>query len=329
MNFRALQRNTPFLATASVCLLLWVAATLRYTGFASLRVLINFFGDNSFLGIAAVGLTFVILSGGIDLSVGGVVGLVSVAFALLIEKSSIHPLISIPLILLGGAVFGAAMGGVIHFFALPPFLVTLAGMFLASGLAYVLRLESIAITHHLDAISQALHVPLGPRADVPATALILLFAFVVALVLAHFTLFGRNVYAIGGNEQSALLMGLPVARTKILVYAFSGVCSALAGIVYSLYTFSGNPNAGGGLELDAIAAVVIGGTLLSGGVGYVAGTLIGVLIFGIIQTALSFEGTLSSWWTRIAIGLLLLLFILLQKAIQSKKFLAAKTFQAT
>ena len=115
-------------------------------------------------------------------------------------------------------------------------------------------------------------------------------------------------------------MGLPVARTKVAVYALSGLCSAIAGIVYSLYTFSGNPNAGGGLELDAIAAVVIGGTLLSGGVGYVAGTLIGVLIFGIIQTALSFEGTLSSWWTKIAIGLLLLLFILLQKLIQAKKF---------
>jgi galactofuranose transport system permease protein len=101
----------------------------------------------------------------------------------------------------------------------------------------------------------------------------------------------------------------------------------LAGIVYSLYTFSGNANAGSGLELDAIAAVVIGGTLLSGGVGYVAGTMIGVLILGIIQTALTFEGTLSSWWTRIAIGLLLLLFILLQKLVQTKKFRTTKAFQ--
>jgi simple sugar transport system permease protein len=124
-------------------------------------------------------------------------------------------------------------------------------------------------------------------------------------------------------------MGLPVGRTKVGVYALSGFCSALAGVVYCLYTQSGNPNAGMGLELDAIAAVVIGGTLLSGGVGYVAGTVVGVLIFGIIQTAIVFQGTLSSWWTKIVIGVLLLAFILLQKMIQAKKFRTAKTFQTT
>ena len=327
MNLKSIQRNIPFLATAVVCLLLYLVAGWRYTGFASLRVFVNFLGDNSFLGIAAIGMTFVILSGGIDLSVGGMVGLVSVAFALLLEKAQLHPVISVPVILLAGALFGTAMGLVIQLFSLPPFLVTLAGMFLARGFAYVLKLESIPINHFLDVITQKFHIPLGSRLDLPATAVILLAAFAVALAIAHYTTFGRNIYAVGGNEQSALLMGLPVARTKVLVYATSGFCSALAGIVYSLYTFSGNPNAGSGLELDAIAAVVIGGTLLSGGVGLIAGTFIGVLIFGIIQTALSFEGTLSSWWTRIAIGALLLLFILLQKAIQAKKFHSAKTFQ--
>jgi simple sugar transport system permease protein len=328
MNLRAVQRNVPFLATAAVCLLLYLAASSRYTGFSSLRVFINFFGDNSFLGIAAIGMTFVILSGGIDLSVGGMVGLISVIFGLLIEKQNIHPAICIPLILLIGVTFGAGMGAVIQLFSLPPFLVTLAGMFLARGLAYILKLESIPINRFLDEISQALHVPLGPKLDIPATAMIFLAIFALALWIAHFTRFGRNIYALGGNEQSATLMGLPVARTKIAVYALSGLCSAVAGIVYSLYTFSGNPNAGSGLELDAIAAVVIGGTLLTGGVGYMAGTLLGVLIFGIIQTALAFEGTLSSWWTRIAIGTLLLLFILLQKLIQAKKFKTAKTFQS-
>jgi simple sugar transport system permease protein len=326
MNLRALQRNIPFLATAIVCLLLYLAGCLRYRGFSSPGVLVNFFGDNSFLGIAAIGMTFVILSGGIDLSVGGMVGLVSVAFALLIEKGHIHPVVAVPMILLGGILFGAGMGFVIHVFGLPPFLVTLAGMFLARGLAYFLKLESIPISHFLDAITRTVRLPMGSL-ELPATALIFLATFALAFGVAHFTTFGRNIYALGGNEQSAVLMGLPTGRTKISVYAVSGFCSALAGIVYCLYTFSGNPSAGMGLELDAIAAVVIGGTLLSGGVGYIAGTLIGVLIFGIIQTGLSFEGTLSSWWTRIAIGLLLLLFILLQKLIQAKKFRTAKTFQ--
>src|SRR3954447_1815545 len=141
MNLRALQRNVPFLATATVCVLLYTVASLRYRGFASLPVFINFFGDNAFLGIAAIGMTFVILSGGIDLSVGGLAGLISVLCGVLIEKHHLHPAICLPVLLLTGLVFGSAMGAVIQFFALPPFLVTLAGMFLARGLAYALQLE--------------------------------------------------------------------------------------------------------------------------------------------------------------------------------------------
>src|SRR3954469_6773330 len=242
MNIRSIQRNVPFLATALVCLLLYAIAGVRYPGFVSLRVLINFLGDNSFLGIAAIGMTFVILSGGIDLSVGGMIGLVSVAFALLLEKAHLHPAFAIPAILLGGAIFGAAMGLMMQMFSLPPFLVTLAGMFLARGFAYVLKLESIPINHFLDAITESLRIPLGGKAALSATALIFLAMFAIGLIIAHYTRFGRNIYALGGNEQSAALMGLPVAKTKISVYALSGFCSALAGIVYSLYTFSGNPN---------------------------------------------------------------------------------------
>jgi galactofuranose transport system permease protein len=328
MNWRALQRNVPFLATVLVCLVLYVGASMHYRSFASLRVFINFFADNSFLGIAALGLTFVILSGGIDLSVGAVVGLVSVFLALALGKWNLPPAVAFPLVLVIGTAFGSVMGVLIQRFALPPFLVTLGGMFFARGCAYLLSLESRPITRAVTAINETLYLPLG-RVGLPATAIVFLTAFAAAFVLAHFTRFGRNVYAIGGSEQSATLMGLPVARTKIGVYALSGFCSALAGIVYCLYTQSGNPNAGTGLELDAIAAVVIGGTLLSGGVGYVAGTMAGVLIFGIIQTVIIFQGTLSSWWTKIVIGVLLLAFILLQKLIQAKKFGTAKTFQTT
>jgi simple sugar transport system permease protein len=149
----------------------------------------------------------------------------------------------------------------------------------------------------------------------PLTAMIFLVTLGAGIYLAHFTPFGRNVYALGGNEQSAVLMGLPVARTKVLVYALSGFCAALGGVVYSLYTVSGDPRAGIALELDAIAAVVIGGTLLTGGVGWVIGTLLGVLILGIIQTAINFEGTLNAGWTRVAVGLLLFAFIALQRLI--------------
>ncbi len=142
---------------------------------------------------------------------------------------------------------------------------------------------------------------------------------VIALYLAHYTRFGRSVYAIGGSEQSALLMGLPVARTQILVYTLSGFCSALAGVVFTFYMLSGYGLHAVGMELDTIAAVVIGGTLLTGGVGFVIGTFFGVLIQGVIQTIISFEGTLSSWWTKIVIALLLFFFILLQRLFSSRR----------
>src|ERR1035437_7319931 len=137
------------------------------------------------------------------------------------------------------------------------------------------------------------------------------------MFVAHATEFGRTVYAIGGNEQSAMLMGLPVARTTVLVYTVSGFCSALGGVVFTFYMLSGYGLHAVGLELDAIAAVVICGTLLSGGVGYVVGTLFGALTLGIIQSLIMFNGSLSSWWTRIVIGALLFVFCVLQRVFET------------
>jgi simple sugar transport system permease protein len=143
-----------------------------------------------------------------------------------------------------------------------------------------------------------------------------LLVLALAVWLAHGTGFGRAVYALGGNERSALLMGLPVARTRMAVYAVSGLCASLGGVLFGIYTLSGYGLHAQGLELDAIAATVIGGALLSGGVGYVLGTLTGVLMLGVIQTLIMFDGSLSSWWTRIAIGALLGLFCVLQRVME-------------
>ena len=316
---KTIKRNIPFLATLSVCVLLYLAAGAKYDGFFSARVFLNFLSDNAVLGVAAIGLTFVILSGGIDLSVGSVVGVVSIVLAILVDGKGMSPAVAIPVVLAAGTMFGAGMGALVHYFALPPFLVTLGGMFFARGLGFMIKMESMPITK-LGGIVDAMTIPLGVY-ELPATAVVFLSLLAIAIVIAHFTRFGRNVYAIGGNEPSAVLMGLPVARTKVGVYALGGFCSAAAGVVFTFYTSSGNPTAGNGLELEAIAAVVVGGTLLSGGVGLLAGTLVGVLIFGMIQTIITFQGNINSWWTPIIIGLLLLAFILLQKAIQSKKFL--------
>ena len=266
------------------------------------------------MGISAIGMTYVILAGGIDLSVGSVVGLTSIVSAVAVERHHLSPLAVIPFVLAGGAVFGAAMGALIQFFELPAFLVTLAGMFLARGLAHAISLESIELTHPLYRRIPELGIPLGAGLTLPAIAILFLATLAVAAYLAGYTRFGRDIYALGGNEQSALLMGLPVARTRIAVYVWSGFCASLAGVVYTFYTASGNSTSAAGLELDAIASVVIGGTLLTGGSGTVLGTLLGVLILGVIQTTITFE-SLSSWWAKIAIGALLFLFVSLQRIV--------------
>jgi galactofuranose transport system permease protein len=200
----------------------------------------------------------------------------------------------------------------IHYFKLQPFIVTLAGMFLARGLCYLISINSITIEDPLYVAMSTTQVPvLG--GFVSPSVLLALGMLALAIFVAHYTPFGRAVYAIGGNEQSALMMGLPVARTKVLVYAFSGFCASLAGVLFSFYMLSGYGLHAQGTELDAIAAVVIGGTLLTGGYGYIAGALSGVLVLGTIQTLIAFDGTLSSWWTRIVIGVLLFIFCVVQR----------------
>ena len=308
MKWRINPASLPLLATIVVFVGLYSTASVRYDEFLSWAVFTNLLSDNAFLGITAVGMTLVILSGGIDLSVGALAGLVSIIMARLIDEQGIHPMLAMALLSAAGILFGATQGALVHAFALPPFLVTLAGMFFARGLARVVSLDTIGISHsfftQLDDFSYEVF---------PVTALIFLGVLFAGLAMTRYTQFGRNVYAVGGSEQSARLMGLPVGRTKICVYAVSGFCSALAGIVYTLYTSSGTANAATMLELDAIAAAVIGGTLLSGGVGGMLGTLVGVLILGAVQTIITFEGTLNSWWARIVIGGLLLAFIVGQR----------------
>jgi simple sugar transport system permease protein len=264
-------------------------------------------------------MTFVILSGGIDLSVGSVVALTTMVSAALVERREWNPVGVMVLVLAMGAAFGAVQGVLVQRFRLQPFIVTLAGMFLARGLCYLISIDSISITNSFYSdISQA-RVPVWGDASISIGAIVALATVAVGVYVAHFTQFGRTVYAIGGNEQSAILMGLPVRSTIVGVYALSGFCSALAGVVFTFYMLSGYGLHAVGLELDAIAAVVIGGTLLSGGVGYVFGTLVGVLMLGIMQTLIMFDGTLSSWWTRIAIGALLFAFCLLQRVFQSRR----------
>ncbi|MEO7886182.1 MAG: galactofuranose ABC transporter, permease protein YjfF [Polaromonas sp.] len=308
----------PLAATISLFVAMATMGSVLYSGFFSAQVFLNLLIDNAFLVIIAVGMTFVILSGGIDLSVGSVVALTTMVSAALVEHHGWSPIVVIPLVLLMGTAFGAFMGFLIERFRLQPFIVTLAGMFLARGLCYLISVDSISITNEFYSEVSQLRIPLWEDASLSISAVIAIVVLLVAVFIAHCTPFGRAVYAVGGNEQSALLMGLPVRRTLVGVYTLSGFCSALAGVVFTFYMLSGYGLHATGMELDAIAAVVIGGTLLSGGVGYVAGTLFGVLMLGIIQTLISFDGTLSSWWTRIVVGVLLFVFCLLQRLLTNR-----------
>jgi simple sugar transport system permease protein len=310
-------RRLPVLVTGLLLVIMYAYGSYRYSFDG--QVAPNLFINNSYLIVAAVGATFVILSGGIDLSIGSLVGFSAVLTGLLVTNHHWPLALAAVAVLVVGAAGGLLMGCMIHYFRVPPFIATLAGLFLFRGLSLMLSKESIPINDKTVASIAQFHVALPGGAFLSVGATLALVVVVAAVVVLHYTKFGRAVYAIGGNEQSAVLMGLPVTRTKLGVYALSGFCSALAGLVFVLYIQSGDPRAAIGMELDAIAAVVIGGTLLTGGSGYVIGSLLGVLVIGLIKTIISDEGTLSSWWIKIVTGALLLLFILLQRVVGTRQ----------
>ena len=226
-----------------------------------------------------------------------------------------------------GTAIGATMGFLITYLNVQPFIATLAGLWIARGLCFWISDNAIPIDNRVYEVLGQTKILIPGLAD-PVTkqgefisilVVLELVVVVVAIFIAHFTRFGRTVYAIGGNEQSARLMGLRVNRTKMLVYTVNGFCSALAGIALSIYVSSGHGLYAMGLELTVIGAVVIGGTLLTGGFGYVIGTVFGVLIIGLIQTLIQFNGQVSSWWTPIVVAALTLAFILVQGVLVVQK----------
>jgi ribose/xylose/arabinose/galactoside ABC-type transport system permease subunit len=310
-GYRPPARYLPIIATFALFIGLFGAGGMRYEGLGDPQVLLSLLIDNAFLIVLGVGMTFVILTGGIDLSVGSVVALSTMIAAKTLEMGW-SPYLSMTAVLLTGTFLGLLMGLLIHYFDIQPFIATLAGLFLARGITYLISVESISIKDPTFTELAFRTVSFGDY-YIRWTALIALLAVAVAAYVLARTRFGRTVYAIGGSESSAMLMGLRVAFTKVGVYVISGFCASLAGLLFSLYILSGNSLHAIGMELDAIAAVVIGGTLLTGGRGYVVGSLLGVLVLGIIKTLISFDGSLSSYWIRIITGVLLLAFVVVQQ----------------
>lgn len=309
-----------FYVTLALFIVLFGIGSVSFDGFFSPQVFLNLFIDNAPLIIVTVGITFTILSGfgGIDLSVGAVVALTCMSLAYLMRDTSIHPVWCMIMVLFIGTAVGTLNGFLITFFRLQPFIVTLGTMFLCRGLTAMISRDSVGIDNEFYGELAFWSLPIGD-CFLSLGALIALFVVLVATLVLKYTSFGRGVYAIGGNEQSARLMGLKADAIRWKAYIISGFCASLGGITYSWIMLSGYTQHGLGMEMEAIASSVIGGTQLMGGVAFIPGTLLGVMIQGTILTIISFQGTLSAWWTKIVVGVLLCLFIVMQAVVTEHK----------
>jgi Ribose/xylose/arabinose/galactoside ABC-type transport systems, permease components len=316
----------PLLSTIALFLVMYLAGYLAFPAMQNPQSFFSLFNSAPFLMVTVVGEAFVIISGGIDLSVSGILALSTVVAASLVNMGW-NVWVVFAVVLLMGVAFGFAMGWFITYLKVQPFIATLAGLWLGRGLCYVIsdaevRIHDATYTtlDQTKILIPGLANPSTRKGDYITYLVVAALVVVVAgLLVLHLTRFGRTVYAMGGgngaNEASSRLMGLPVNRTKVSVYMVSGFCSALAGILYSIYVGSGHGTHGTGFELTTIAAVVIGGVALTGGEGYLIGAVFGALVTALIQILIQYNGQLSSYWVYIFVGALMLLFIGIQSIV--------------
>ena len=298
-------------------------------GFAKPQMFLNLFVSNAGLLVIGCGMTLVMITGGIDISVGSVTALVCMISANAMENHGINAYSALILSLIIGICFGLVQGYLVSYLEIQPFIVTLAGMFFGRGMTAIISTDMISIKNELFLkwANYKIYMPFGTTnkkgvyqaAYIYPTVVIALVVVVAVTIMLKYTKFGRTLYAIGGSQQSALMMGLNVRRTKLLAYVLDGFLAGLGGFLFCLNSCAGFVEQAKGMEMDAISAAVIGGTLLSGGVGTVVGTLFGVLIKGTISSLITTQGTLSSWWVRITLSALLCFFIVLQSVIGSLK----------
>jgi len=310
----AVQRQGALIAL----LALVVFGVVRYGAnfYAPYNVFTAFLNSNSSFMVIALGMAFVIMTGGIDLSVGSVAATAAVAAARLSPQGLLPALLGAVAI---GLAAGVINGVLIGRFRLQPFVVTLAMLLGARGMALVLSNNAPVMVDFAAGFPNLAGQAIGPfsTAPVPVPVVISAVLFLVGMVLLNLTRFGRHVLAIGGNEEAARLAGLPIERTLVVVYAMSGALAGLAGAFLAAISYSGAPTGGLGWELSAIAAVVVGGTLLTGGVGSIGGTLAGVLLLGLIFNVLNFErglGTfeINPFWENVIRGVFLLVVVVFQ-----------------
>ena len=323
--------NTTLLLTITICTFvgMYLLAMLIWGGgFLNPQQFLDLFNNNSYLIVAACGLTIVMITGGIDISVGGSISLITMVCVVVMEDHHGGILSSILIALGIGLAMGLVQGYLVAFLKIQPFIVTLAGMFFTRGMTTIVSKVPRSATNELftDLMDFEIDIPfLGTWARngnwIPAYIEVgVVIALVVVLILwamLKWTRFGRNLYAVGGNNESALMLGINVRRTQFFAYILCGLLAGIAGFCYLLHTGAGNASNATAAEMQAIASSIIGGTLLSGGVGSVVGTLFGVMSLKTINNIVVASGLREPYWQSITTGLMLCFFILLQSIILS------------
>lgn len=290
-------------------ILLIVVINIMNSAFLDLSNLLNLLRQVSINGLIAFGMTFVILTGGIDLSVGSILALSS-AFTAILITSGLDPIVALIVGVLGGFLLGVFNGVLVTFGSMAPFIATLATMTIFRGLTLVVT-DGNPITNLGDSYMFQLFGK-GYFFGIPVPAVTMIIVFIILAIILQKTTFGRHTYAIGGNEVASKISGIKVNRVKILIYGISGLMSALAGAILTSRLNSAQPTAGTSYELDAIAAVVLGGTSLTGGKGRIVGTFIGVLIIGVLNNGLNLLGV-SSFYQQVVKGIVILIAVLIDR----------------
>lgn len=305
-------------------------------GFLKPQTFLNILNSNAALIIVACGMSLVMITGGIDISVGGVVALVSMCCAVYLDHHNGNVPMAIVIAIAIGLAFGVVQGYLVAYLDIQPFIVSLAGMFFARGMTTIVNTNPFNVQHEgFVALKDARIVlpglgsvnRLGKYIDakIEVGVVVALLVVVLMFILLRWTKLGRSFYAVGGNKQSALMLGINVKRTKFLSHLICSLLAGIGGFVYFMHVGSGSASHASGMEMNAIASSIIGGTMLTGGVGNIIGTLFGVLSLSTIQNIVSSAGLDQAWWTGITIAAMLCLFLVIQSVVMARKKKTAKS----
>ena len=299
-------------------------------GFGHFQTFLNLLITNAGLICVACGMTCVMLTGGIDISVGSLVGLDCMIMAYGMTNLKWSPFVAIAVVLIVGIVFGAVQGFLIGVLGIQPFIISMAGMFFARGMTSIVHTDPFNVQNEafvklkdtrviVPGMGSVNRIGKYVNAYVEIGVIVAILIVVIMFVMLRWTKLGRSFYAVGGNRQSALMLGINVKKTRFLAHLLSGLLAGIAGYVYFLHVGSGAATHASGMEMNAIASSIIGGTLLTGGVGNIIGTFFGVLSLSTIQNIVSSAGLDQAWWTGITIAAMLCLFLVIQSVVLARK----------